>query len=402
MTDAKSTNIGAGKWDFDWAIAPLPPQDFFRDYYEKSHLVIRREEADYYDSLLNLADIDSAVTSLGLRVNELNMVRDGTGVPAADFAYANGAVDPVRVFAEVASGATLILQGLHRRLPQLAAYCRSLEAEFSANLQTNIYMTPAGAQGFKTHYDTHDVIVLQAFGSKEWRIYDTPTELPMRQQSFDPEGFEPGPVRDTFTLGPGDMAYIPRGLVHDARSTDEMSLHITTGVLARSWTDLFLEAVAAHALKTPAMRQTLPPGYANDGYHGADVQDRFADLLAGFMAGAAPQEAMSNLAADFQSQRRPVVPGQLLQIAGVDALGPRSMVGARPALIYKLDAGPEGQITLACHGNDITFPADIEAALRFALSTPQFMITELPGGLDEDSKLVLIRRLIREGLALAL
>jgi ribosomal protein L16 Arg81 hydroxylase len=32
--------------------------------------------------------------------------------------------------------------------------------------QTNIYLSPPNAQGFGTHFDSHDVFVLQVAGSK--------------------------------------------------------------------------------------------------------------------------------------------------------------------------------------------------------------------------------------------
>jgi hypothetical protein len=37
-------------------------------------------------------------------------------------------------------------------------------------------------------------------------------------------------------------------------------------------------------------------------------------------------------------------------------------------------------------------------AARFALETPEFVIEDLPGDLDNAGKLVLIRRLVREGM----
>lgn len=37
-------------------------------------------------------------------------------------------------------------------------------------------------------------------------------------------------------------------------------------------------------------------------------------------------------------------------------------------------------------------------AVRFALSKPRFAVRELPGDLDGEGKLALVRRLIREGL----
>ena len=49
-------------------------------------------------------------------------------------------------------------------------------------------------------------------------------------------------------------------------------------------------------------------------------------------------------------------------------------------------------------GRKITFPSDAAEALRFALANPRFAVRDLPGELDDESKLTLARRLIREAL----
>jgi hypothetical protein len=72
---------------------------------------------------------------------------------------------PRRKFAGV--GATIILPQLHFRVPALATLCRLLERRFSQRFQADIYLTPPGAQGFGTHYDNHDVFILQVAGSKK-------------------------------------------------------------------------------------------------------------------------------------------------------------------------------------------------------------------------------------------
>ncbi len=56
-----------------------------------------------------------------------------------------------------------------------------------------------------------------------------------------------------FELHAGDVAYIPRGIAHEARSTDTVSLHITAGILRYTWADFLFECVAAASLKDPAV-----------------------------------------------------------------------------------------------------------------------------------------------------
>ena len=49
-------------------------------------------------------------------------------------------------------------------------------------VQANAYATPAGAQGFAVHHDTHDVFVLQVAGEKRWLVYEPALELPLKDQ----------------------------------------------------------------------------------------------------------------------------------------------------------------------------------------------------------------------------
>lgn len=388
--------------NFDQTIAPVTAQEFFEQSFEKKHLVIRRGQADYYSSLLTSGDIDWAVSTLGLSVPEVNVVQADREITAADFAYDSGFADPVAVNQLFAEGATIIMSNLQERLPKLAMFCRALEKVFSARVQTNIYMTPANSQGFKAHYDGHDVLVLQVEGTKEWRIYDTPVHLPLEEQAFNPHDVPIGEMTDSFVLEPGDMVYVPRGLTHDAVSTDQTSLHITTGLMMRSWADVMVEAVRKLALSDAEFREGLPPGFANEGFDSSGAETKFARLL-GKLSGATLEPVLNEFREDFIATRLPRAHGQLAQMARIDGLGPDSVMGARPTLIYRLtDVPAKGDqpdsVALSCQGTVITLPTHARAPLEYAISTPRFTMADMPGDLDDAGKIVLLRRLVREGL----
>ncbi|WP_224816821.1 cupin domain-containing protein [Hasllibacter sp. MH4015] len=384
-------------FSFDWAIAPETPETFFADYFEKKPLVIKRGQSDYFADLLGYDDIDRVVSTMGLSHPEVNVTKSDGNITPADFAYETGQIDPVRVSQLFADGATVILSGLHERLPQLARYCRAMEAVMSARVQTNIYMTPPGNQGFNPHYDSHDVLVLQIAGSKEWRVYGTPVELPLNDQGFE-RGMDVGEEQMRFMLEPGDTLYLPRGMAHDAVATDETSLHITTGLMFRTWADVLAEAVIAKAHREPAMRRALPPGYAN---HGADLDAHdatFAELVA--LVGDAPAgKLLSGFREEFLTGRVPRVEGQMAQLAALEDLTLDSRVGGRPHLIFALhDVPDEDQVCLVCQGAEIVLPDFARSAMEFCLTTPDFAVRDMGGDLDDDGKLVLARRMAREGL----
>ncbi|MCB1407948.1 MAG: hypothetical protein KDK01_17265 [Rhodobacteraceae bacterium] len=398
MKDSASRDLAH---DFARAIAPITPEVFMEEYFEKRHLVVKRDDPDYYRGLLSIEDIDHVITETMVPGANLQLVNKGNGIDIGDYTMASGFVDPVRVAYHFGTGSTVILPQLNRSLPKLSAYCRALETVFSCDLQTNIYLTPDNAQGFRTHYDSHDVIVLQTHGSKTWNIYESPLKLPLRSQAFDPKDFTPGKIIDTFVLNAGDMAYVPRGVVHDAIATNEVSLHITTGLLANRWIDVLVEALVERAQVDAALRASVPPGYANDGFDMAKALDTFHTLMDRAVAGIDPRSTLAGFAYEFRSRRLPVVPGQFLQSAAADAIGTGCTVAVRPDLIYatyKRQTAKGEEFILEVYGTQIAFPAHVEETLRAALARESFVVGSLPGDLDEAGQAVMARRLVREGV----
>ncbi len=91
---------------------------------------------------------------------------------------------------------------------------------------------------------------MQVSGAKAWRLYGAPVETPFRGERFELGQHEAGEVTQQFTLNPGDCLYLPRGLMHDAENVgDEPSLHITVGLITKTWADLLLESISELALE---------------------------------------------------------------------------------------------------------------------------------------------------------
>ncbi|XP_039294090.1 bifunctional lysine-specific demethylase and histidyl-hydroxylase NO66-like, partial [Nilaparvata lugens] len=133
----------------------------------------------------------------------------------------------------------------------------------------NLYLTPAGSQGFAPHYDDIEAFVLQIEGSKHWKVYAPLSEaetLP-RYSSKNLSESDLGPPIIDCVLNPGDLLFFPRGFVHQAKTTDEHSLHITLSAYqCTAYIDMF-EKVIPNVLKEAAsksvkLREGLPLNYA--------------------------------------------------------------------------------------------------------------------------------------------
>jgi len=294
-------------------------------------------------------------------------------------------------------GATIVIDAAHKRLEKVAACCRSLELEVGAPLHCNLYLTPAGGTGFGTHYDTHDVLVLQLAGTKEWTIFDSPVQLPLSGQYFDPKLHAVGPATMSVVLNAGDFLYIPRGFLHSAQCRDETSLHATLGVQSIRWADVVMETMAQLCLADPAFRRALPIDLGRPDFDVGAARSVLAGLLSRAVEQATPDAALDRVVDGFVSGRRAFVPGQLVQVLLSKELAPGDEVGARPEAIYRLHQ--EGNhIRLRSQGRETTLPAEGAAALTFALENRRYRVCDLPGELDDEDKVALVQCLINEGL----
>jgi hypothetical protein len=388
----------ATRWDLARLIHPAPPREFFETRFEDQVLLVQRDDPTYYHSLLGMADIERVLTTLHLSHPAVHMANAAKHLQPSDYTYPSGLIDAARLFQEYADGGTIVLNNLEGSLPSLMDLCRSMEVDFSTRFQCNIYVTPGGsAQGLKTHFDSHDVFVLQIDGTKHWRIYDTPVERPFRGQEFSPEKYKPGELTMEFDLHPGDMVYVPRGVMHDATSTTGDSCHITLGVLPTSWTDLLLEAVARVGLRDAELRRSLPVGYARRDFDREPARKTFRALLERVLEQAELDGAMDHFAEDFVSTRHALLYGQLQQTHKLASLSVDDRASARPNLLFHLTKD-DAQVSVAAYGGRITLPVHAAEPLEFALTHDDYRIGDLPGELDDAGKLVLVRRLVREGL----
>jgi ribosomal protein L16 Arg81 hydroxylase len=387
----------ATTYTFERLIAPMTRAEFFRDYWEKKPLLIRREDRSYYGELLSIRALDRVLTANTLTRNSVFIANASRQVNAEEYTYPDGVVDNVRLYQQFADGGTIGFNQLHTMVPMLHDLCRSLERDIGCRFQTNIYMTPGRSQGFPTHYDSHDVFVMQISGVKSWKLFNTPIELPFRGQPFKRDETPKGEVTMEFDLRPGDMVYVPRGVMHDARTGDEETLHVTLGALATSWTELLLEAVAKVSLNDPMFRRSLPPGYSQTEFDRTEARATFKELLKRVTENADFDAALDHFADDLVSTRTALLEGQLEQVLELGKITPNARVGARPNLVYRYRE-KDGQFIVSCYGAEMRLPAHAAEPTRYALETPDFVIRDMPGDLDDPGKVVLIKRLIREGM----
>lgn len=348
-----------------------------------------------FEDLLSLADVDRLVSSSALRVPLFRLVKDGGPLPVADYTRnsliggmrLDAVADPARVFAAFEDGATLVLQGLQRYWPPVAALCRDLERELGHPCQVNAYLTPPGARGLAVHSDPHDVFVLQAFGRKHWEVHPAPGE--------DPEAG----VRD-LVLEPGATLYLPTGTPHAARTQDVLSGHLTVGVLLTTWRRV-VDEVVARLGEDGSLDERLPVGYPRDreGFAAA-VAERLGELGRRMDKLDRGEVADAVVDAFLTTRPRPLLGGLVDRVVLRD-LDDETPLRRRPGAECELRARPDGQLGVLLGDREVRVPAWLEPALgvvRGVAEGQELRARDLAGHLDEQSRLVLVRRLVREGL----
>jgi hypothetical protein len=342
-----------------------------------------------FDDLLSVGEARRLVTSTGLRYPAFRLVKAGAELHVREYTEdlpwrpvpLSATIDVARVADEFERGATIVIQALHLHHAPLARFTRELEHALGEPVQINAYYTPRAAQGLPVHHDTHDVFCLQVAGQKRWLVYEPVLELPLKDQRYRRELGEPGePVLDV-TLGPGDTLYLHRGWLHEALTSDSDSLHLTVGVTAYTWLDA-LKAGLEDCRDDVAFRRSV-----------SDGEDTVDDLLGLLEERLRPGDVARRKRDRFVRSRRSILDDQIDQVQWLDRLNIDTPVERRATVIPALT-----DLTLVFEGKEIVVPEHARGEFEYLVeASGPVAPRDLPGALDDEGRLVLVRRLVREG-----
>ena len=250
-------------------LAPIPEETFFAEHYQRKPLHIKGG-ADKFATLLPWADFNR-VMSLNAYWDDKNLklYRDQKPIPIQDYCasaelFGEEAMraDPKKVTSLFADGATIVANYADTLTSSLNDTGKLLEETLFGYALANIYCSRFDRQGFKSHFDYHEVFAIQTEGRKTWRVYEGRIDNPVRHPKFSnrPPGFDDAAKKGVLmevTTEPGDILYIPRGQYHDATASAEASLHVTYGVQPLCGLDI-LGGLMERTLDDPLFRADLP------------------------------------------------------------------------------------------------------------------------------------------------
>jgi ribosomal protein L16 Arg81 hydroxylase len=382
--------------DFARLIHPHGVAEFFASYYEARHLVIARNAPGYYDGILSVDLLDRMLSHQYLNPAGLRIVKDGALVPAERWTHSHermsgpfkAVVQTEKIFAFFHEGSTIVIENADKSISSLTEACRGFEQETHVRVQANIYLTPPSSQGFGRHYDDHDIFVLQVKGAKHWHLYDTGEELPLVSGAFTREA---RPL-DAFELHAGDLLYLPRGVTHEAFSTDVSTIHVNFALKPPTGVDA-IRSLAQFAEQDGFFRRAIPNRLANSEDRQAYAA-QFAARLEALLAAHPLEKMLMQQERDFEAKQTLDLRGLVHTALGLEALTVGSVMRrwpGRTALVEKDDRGT----TIDFAGVRVMIPAFVNPALL--LAEEAFRVGAIQGMITDKGRIDLARSLARAG-----
>ena len=377
---------------FDDLIRPKSRDEFLGSYWETKPFFVRRDAAGFFDDLLKLSDMDLYLGTRAFHESDIRIVRNGKDHKFGDYAK-GGVADRDKVMRLFRDGAMLVLAHMNRHHLPLAERIAGWEAQTHIPLRSNVYLSPPNSRGFKLHWDTHDVLVLQISGTKTWHIHDDPFDLPHEDQKRQlrkrmGEARKLGEVR----LRPGSVLFLPRGHVHGAESGDDHSLHITIGLRSLSVGDVVLRAFRRESLLDPEMREIA----LLDDFSDEAARRRAKAVLARVLEKLDIEAAANEVYKSFIRSRQPPARGMLASAIEDVEIRHDDRMRVRPGALFQTFPGGNG-ISLAVDGTVVELPSGVERALDYIRGSEAFTPSALPG-LEHESKVILAKALLRSRL----
>jgi ribosomal protein L16 Arg81 hydroxylase len=383
-------------------VGRLSQETFLDEYWEQQPYHCQRASANYYDDVLTLSELESAISRGDVRYPALQLAKNGSYLPPETYTrnVSQGAVifsgvtnlDAVRT--EYQSGATIVLPGFHHSAPRLRRLCSDLEHFFDHPVHANTYLTPGNAVGFTPHYDTHEVFVLQIAGQKRWKVYKPSIPLPHRSQIFDPSNYSlPARPDFEFDLVAGDLLYLPRGHIHTAATQSQNSAHVTIGITVYTWLELLVELVST-GTEFAELRTSLPAGFAS---RNSVREGMCPDLLASLdllRTSTKSSEAIANLALRVRKARAAQPTEFKSDETVIDFQTALAIVEPNEWAI-STDAG---NTLVKFRNTNLVLQRAVGPALEAMLQAKKFCLADLPATIPHPALLSLARYLQREAL----
>lgn len=212
----------------------MTPQQFLRDYWHKKPLLIRQAIPGFQailsrDALCSLASKDDVESRLITHFKGKWQMRNGPAQDLPSFSQ---------------KGWTMLVQGVNLHDDAADALLQQFRFIPDARLDDLMISYATDGGGVGPHFDSYDVFLLQAHGSRRWSI-SSQKDLSL-QEGMPLKILKNFQAEEEYVLEPGDMLYLPPHYAHDGIAEGECMTY-SIGFRAPSYQELgeaFLQFMA--------------------------------------------------------------------------------------------------------------------------------------------------------------
>jgi hypothetical protein len=184
-------------------------------------------------------------------------------------------------------------------------------------------------------------------------------------------------------------------MMHDAQTNSELSVHVTLGWLGYTWTDVLVQMLLEFSKNNAAPRRFIDP-FKNIESNG--LENEFQLVIQQFLSSNAVSQSLQQFRLELASNQRFFFNDILKNAAHFNGISPSSSFIVRQNVTLTLENESE-EVTVKMGSRGITFPPFTFNTLDFILHSPQnFSVQDLPDDLDDEGKMVLLKRLLKEGV----
>ncbi len=223
-------------------------EDFLAEFWTKKSLFIPVKDRRSFQDIFTWRSLNNLLNFHDFSYPNLRLAKNGEVLDSRE---------NINFLKHCQEGATLIIDHVNQLVPEVAAFAAKVQHDLGHPLQVNMYCSCSSQQGFKCHYDTHEVFILQVEGSKQWYVFPETVKYPLKEQKSAKLEPPQGDYYLSCILNPGDFLYIPRGHWHYAKALDQPSLHLTLGVHCLTGISL-LEWLTNELKQSQLWRENLP------------------------------------------------------------------------------------------------------------------------------------------------
>jgi hypothetical protein len=384
------------KFDFDYCAAPVTFEAFLCDYWQKEPLVIQRNNPGYFEGLFSIADIDAYLHTVRFDPQPGSiLLANSKNPPASDKIYGqSGFPETHLVMNAFNDGDSVVLNRVQRYWLPLTEVCRTWESTFHCLMSLSVYLTPPNSQGFPPHFEGHEVCVMQLQGSKTWKIYPAEVESPLNSREV--KRAEIGTTHKEVTLKAGDFLYLPRGCIHESVASGNTSLHLSVLIRIYSWLDLIKASLENASRTQKDLRLAITPGTLLEKSTGENIAAEFQRIIGDLPKWLDSEQALKTLGKRFLMEQQPLPDSRFTSLSLLDSLTLESSVFRHAGTLCSVSYDRETAEITFCR-NFVKAPLSVLPAFEFIADKEEFAVNQLPD-LSDHSKIVLVRRLIREGL----